>query len=464
MAKDYWGSGTGSLTPRDPNEAQATPAFDASAPAPAARAPARPAARLRVPDMPRASLRQKPAVALGDAQDTAKNVSDDFGTASRFGKLSLPDRVSAITFGRKLWFGVAFLAPVALGALYLFALAPDEYVTEYRFSVRVPVGQQGSAAGGGASLSALFGGNPTPGSDLLDNYTVADYVGSAQAARDLDAKVNLKTMYNKPYDPFSKLGSTPSQERLGKYWRSMVYSNYDVATGLAEVRVKAYSAADSYAIANNLINLSSDLVNNIGTRSQQDSMRFAQSQLDRANTQVATLRGELANLRRASNMVDPTQNAMDVNDALVTQLVNRRAQVQAQLEIVSAQLHNPQAPQVELLQRQIGAINQQINQARASGGVESGKPNIAVTMGQFEEINGKLKAAQTIQAAAAQALNNAQTNAEAQRLYLTTYVRPTQPETPTGPNRWLSMLLITLVAGMVWIIGRLIGNSVMEHG
>ena len=127
------------------------------------------------------------------------------------------------------------------------------------------------------------------------------------------------------------------------------------------------------------------------------------------------------------------------------------------------QLHNAEAPQVQLLQQQIGAVNHQITQARASGGAAASGANIAVTMGQFEKLADKLKNAQSVQAAATQALNNAQTSAEAQRLYLTTYVRPVQPESPEGPKRWLDLLLIGLVASMVWVIGRLIGNSIMEH-
>jgi capsular polysaccharide transport system permease protein len=350
-----------------------------------------------------------------------------------------------------------------ISAFYLFLIAPDEYVTEYRFSVRVPVGSQVSPGASAGSFAAVFGGNPNPTTDMLDNYTVADYVTSTQAARDLDAKVSLRSMFNKPSDPFSKLGEKPTAERLGKYWRKMVYSNFDPATGLAIVRVHAYSAADSYAIATNLVNLSSDVVNSIGAHSQQDSVRFAQQQLDRANAQVTTLRGQLAELRRQSNVIDPDKGAISGNIDLINQLSNRRAMLQSQLELSQHQLNNAQAPQVLLLKEQIAAVNSQIAQARQSGGSTSGQPNMAVTVGRFEETESKLKNAVIVQASAAQALSTVQTNADAQRLYLTTYVRPAQPESPQAPQRWLAMLQITLAAAMIWVIGRMIGNSIMEH-
>ena len=458
MAKDYWGSGPKSLHPSDNGDAPAV------TPPPVAPATARaPVTRSLTRDMPQPVARARSTVALDETKTRPKTEAPATGETTGLRGRALPDLARTVSFGRKVWFAVSFLVPVIFGGLYVFFIAPDEYVTEYRFSVRVPVGQQGSMANGGASLSALFGGNPTPGSDLLDNYTVADYVTSTQAARDLDTKVGLRAMYNKPFDPFSRIGLSPSTEQLGKYWHSMVYSNYDVATGLAIVRVKAYSASDSFAIANNLVELSSDLVNSIGTRSQQDSVRFAQSQLDRSKTQVEALSTELANLRRQNNVIDPVKGAVAGNVDLINDLTNRRAQLQAQSEMMMQQLHNANAPQVQLLHQQIDAINRQISQARASGGATSGGVNIAVTMGRFEQLADKLKNAQSVQAAATQALNNAQTSAEAQRLYLTTYVRPIQPESPQGPNRWLDLLMITLVASMVWVIGRLIGNSIMEH-
>jgi len=448
MAKELWGFGSATTT-----AAGASPTGHAG--------DARAASVLR--DAGTAPPRAGPVVALGEPKGTARLGATLPGDRSASRGRSLPAGARSVSFGRRLWLGLAFVAPVVLGALYLFFVAPDEYITEYRFSVRVPVGQQAGAASGGGSLSALFGGSPTPGTATLDNFTVVDYAGSIQAARDLDAKLGLRTMFNKPSDPFTKLGDKASAERLARYWHDMVFASYDVTTGLAVVRVKAYTATDSYAIANALIGLSTDLVNSVGTQSQQDNVRFAQQQFDRASAQVAKLRGELASLRRRTNVVDPAKNDVTLNDGLVGDLATRRAQVAGQLGQSKQQLQNANAPQVVLLQQQLNAIDDQLRRARTSGGAPDGAQNIAITVGQFEGINNRLTAAQTVLTGATQALNSAQTSADSQRLYLTTYVRPVQPESPQGPERWRDLLIITLVAGMLWLIGRLVGNSIMEH-
>ena len=510
MAKYFWGNGAGTLTPSDAGnpgsldrpiqqQPQQHPAAGAqplaAGPAPASEQAvsrqaggqtqfgAQSAPGRTIPEMPRkapTAERRMPlsgAFTVENGPTTAEAVpgtrraareraqfdlpSKDEVSSRR--SLSLPDVMGTVGFARRAWFILAFLAPIVIGATYLFLLAPDQYITEYRFSVRVPVGQSNSIANGGGAITAALGGNPSGGTDLLDNYTVSDYASSAQAARDLDAKVNLRALFNKPSDPFSKIGDKPTMEQLARYWQSMVYSNYDVASGLAVVRVKAYSAADSLAIATNLVSLSSDLVNSIGSHSQLDSVRFAQQQLDRANARVATLRGELANLRNQSQLIDPNGGLLAANAALSSQLLGRQSQLQAQRDTLARQLGNARAPQIVLLDSQIAALNKQLAASTQNSGAGAGQPPRAVTVGRFEDIDGQLKSALAIQASANAAVSNVQASSDSQRLYLTTYVQPTLPESAQGPNRWVILLIIILIAGMVWIIGRLIGNSVMDH-
>ena len=402
---------------------------------------------------------------LGDeTRDLRENGTGEENRGFSIAGLSLPTSILEVSPARRLWFAISILVPVVLGALYLFLMAPDQYVTEYRFSVRVPVGQPGSLAQGGSSLSALFGGNPTPGTDLLDNYTVADYSNSAQAAADLDAKINLRDIFNKPLDPFSRVGSKASAERLAKYYNSMVYSDYDASSGLVVVRVKAYSAEDSYKIATSLFGLSADLVNSIGQNSQADSVRFAHAQVDKATAKIADLRAKLAGLRRNTGIVSPNDGPQDIisgNETLINNLVARDVQIKGQMALVMAQLHNPNAPQMAALRQQLSANSAQLATARKT--VSAGASGLANTVGQFEDIQTQLTNAQNVLTSANQNYALAQAGADAQRLYLTAYVKPRLPESPVEPNRWYGLLLVVMVSGMVWIVGRLIGNSILEH-
>lgn len=369
---------------------------------------------------------------------------------------SLPGRTRLMSKGSLIWLVLSFIAPVVLGAMYIFFVLPDQYVTEFRFSVRVPVGNPAALpkSNGGAALSALFGGNPTPGSDLLDNFTVADYARSPQAAKDVHAKVNLKAMYSKPSDPFSRLADNASQEELGRYWKGMVSSDYDVTTGLALVRVKAYAPQDSLNIANTLLTQANQLVNDIGNQSQTDTVRFAKEQFDRATENVTTLQRQLASLAHGG-ADSASVGLIQANTQVATTTRANIAQLQSQIEVLEGELRNPRAPQIVLLRRQLVANQRALADAISTSNTASTN-NFQVLTAQLANANGELSAAQS-------ALSQAKAAAAAQRLYLTTYVRPTLPESPTAPNRWVALLLLIAGAGMVWVIGMLVRNSILEH-
>jgi len=323
--------------------------------------------------------------------------------------------------------------------------------------VRVPVGNPGgmAQASSGAAVSALFGGNPTPGTDLLDNFTVADYARSPQAARDINARLNLKAMYSKPADPLSRLGENVSQEALGRYWKGMVYSDYDVTTGLAVVRVKAYSPQDSLAVANALLASSNQLVNDIGNQSQGDTVRFAREQVDRASAQVADLRRRIAALSQRGGIDSPSVGVIQANTQVATTTRTNIAQILSEIEVLQGQLHNPDAPQIVLLRQELAA-----NQRALEGAVSTAN---TIPTNNFADLSAQLTNSINVLSTAQAALSNAQAAASAQRLYLTTYVRPTLPESSTSPNRWADLMLLMVVSAMVWMVGMLVRNSILEH-
>jgi capsular polysaccharide transport system permease protein len=370
----------------------------------------------------------------------------------------LPSRAASLSTGRLIWFLVAFIAPVVLGSIYLFFIMPDEYVTEFRFSVRVPVGnpQSLNQQASGSSYSALFGGNPTPGTDLLDNFTVADYARSAQAARDVNGQLNLKSLFSKPADPLSHLGDNVSQEKLGRYWKSMVYSDYDVTTGLAVVRVRAYTAQDSLNIANVLLKLSNQLVNDIGNQSQADTVRFANEQVKRASDQVFALQRQMAALAKHTGVTSPSIGVIDSQNQISVHTRTTIAEITQEIEVLERELHNPNAPQIAVLREELAANQKALDASVGTANQEA--TNL------FANLSAQLNNYRTVLANAQASLSDSLAAQTAQRLYLTTYVRPTLPESPTAPDRWMDLLLLIAVAAMVWMVGMLVRNSILEHG
>ncbi len=375
----------------------------------------------------------------------------------------MPGRSRKMSGLRRMWLLVSLVIPVTAGAAYFILIASNQYVTEFRFSVRVPVSSFSSQSQpASAGLTSLSNVSPIPNTDVLDNFTVADYIGSGQAARDLNGRLNLSRMYSRPnLDVIARLGPAPPIEKLERYWRRMTYSNYDPATGLVIVKVRAFTPADSYAIATTLLGLSANLVNSIGQQSQSDSVRFAQLEVDRQQAHVAALRGRLSGLRASNAVIDPATSTVAGNAALATSLRTSISELQARIASLSGQLQNPQAPQLAQLQAALASDQRQLG--AVTGEIHSGSGGLTRTVGAFEDVNTQMQAATQILTADLGNLQQAQANADAQRLYIATYVRPALAQSSTYPNRWQDLGVLALVAAMVWLIGLLMANSVAEH-
>ena len=368
------------------------------------------------------------------------------------------------------WFLLAFVIPVVIGSIYYLFVASDQYVCEFRFSVREPVsapalvpsltGSSGSASG----LSAMFAASMPANPDTLDNYTVVDYVISEQAARDLQSRIDLSSMYSRRnIDFLSRFGRDRPPEQLAKYWKKMVYSSFDPATGLAIVRLRAFTPSDAYRISTTLLSLSNDVVNNIGLQSQKDSLKYAQQEVANSEQEVAQLESRLTQLRSQRSTVDPLSSTVPGNAALATTLRANMAQTESQIIYLTQQTKNPDSPQIRALQAQLAATKRQLDQVTGEVGHSTNDAALATTAGEFEKANNRLQTAEQLLLTTQTNLLAAQVGVDTSRLYLTTYVKPTMPQSSIYPNRLLSIGLLALVCLMIWLVGLLIANSVIEH-
>ena len=72
-------------------------------------------------------------------------------------------------------------------------------------------------------------------------------------------------------------------------------------------------------------------------------------------------------------------------------------------------------------------------------------------------------AVQTALANSVTNLQAAQTSEDSQRIYLAPYVRPSVPQTSTYPDRLVSIAIVALVSLLVWVLGLLLANSLIDH-
>jgi capsular polysaccharide transport system permease protein len=372
-------------------------------------------------------------------------------------------------------FLVVVALPILVSSVYYGLIAANQYVAEFHFSVRsqttvmaptataAPLTTSTSPALLGSGMVSTSSGQADP-QDMLSNYAVIDYLTSQQAVSDLEAKLPLKSYFTtKDADWFARLGDSATRERVVRYWQHMIDADYDPATGLATVKVRAFTPADALAIAKVLSASSESLVNKIEDRAREDSVTFAQKMVDRDEATVQAISRELFELRKKSGTIDPTSNLVNENNqvslALVQSLVQLRTQYAAQL----SQMHNPDAPTLRSLRDQIAATEDQLAQARGNVS-SSGKGEVLpAVVGQFESMQLRQQLAQQSLTASVANLEAARASAISQTLYVMNHVEAQLPERSEYPKRLLTILLIGLGAFGLWVSGILVTHTVRSH-
>ena len=179
---------------------------------------------------------------------------------------------------------------------------------------------------------------------------------------------------------------------------------------------------------------------------------------------MSDIRTRLLALRQQLGSVDPTKDQVAGNNTIDTGLREQLSALEAQLVYQSSQLKNPDAPQIAKTKAQITATQAQL--AAIDGRFKhdrGGNVALASAVGEYERLDTERRSEEQALFNSLQLLQQASIGADDQRLYLSTYVRPVAPEISTYPERLKSILVLALVSGLIWLIGTLLGKSVMDH-
>lgn len=359
---------------------------------------------------------------------------------------------------------VFLLLPLAVTAGYLHYLAADQYVSEFRFTVRR---QAVTRADQPSVMGALSGVNPLAAL-LQDSEIINQYLRSRQALDDIRGDLDVTTLWARPEQDwlFRLDPAMPIEQRL-RYWRGMVQPYLDNTTGVTTVRVWAFSPEDAQRLAAALRDQAESLVNGLGRRSQDDWLRQAQRDLAEAEADLQRVRLEMAEFRNANEMLFPNLNAQMVSQ-VETRLRESLAELRSQLAVQLASGGNPNAVHVDNLRRRVTGLEQEIIRVRGeltgpgpSGGTQD--RSIASRLSGYTALEVEERLAVVRLERAQTALSAAQAEAARQLVYLTTFVAPTLAETSEWPRRWLILLQVAAGGTVLWLLAAFALRSIREH-
>ena len=343
---------------------------------------------------------------------------------------------------------LAVLGPAGGAAVYLWAVAADQYASRVGFYVRRE--EAASAVellGGLASLS---------GAGASDSDVLFEYIQSQPLVQAVDARLDLRAIYAIPGDPVFALGKSAGIEDLTRYWRRMVRLSYDRGSGMIEIRVQAFSAPGAQAVARAVFDEASAMINGLSGIARADAMRLSEEDLARAVDRLKAARQALTAFRARTRIVDP---AADIAGrmGILADLEGQLTEARVELDLLR-ETTRPGDPRIRQAERMTAALQARIAEERArfaSGDAESGEGDYAALVAEYEGLSVDLEFAEQTYLATLAARDAARAEAGRQSRYLAAYVPPTLAETPEYPRRWVILGLVAGFAFLAWAIAAL---------
>jgi capsular polysaccharide transport system permease protein len=352
-------------------------------------------------------------------------------------------------------FIVIVLLPSLGAAVYYGLIASDVFISESRFVVRSP---QRSLQGG---IGALLQGTVL-GRSQDDTYSVHDYINSRDALRELDEKLKVRAAYSRGdisvFNRFPGLSPDASFEAFYLYYQDHILIDYDTASSITELRVRAFSAAEARDINQQLLQMSERLVNNVNLRSRQDLIQVAQQEVQQAEDKARQAGAALSALRSGRGVFDPEKQG-GLQLAAVAKLEDQLHAAEAQLtQLVEL---SPQNPQIGPLKSQVRSLRALI--ASETAKVTGAGRSLAANSPEFERALLEKEVSDKRLTEALAGLDSARSEASRKQMYLERLVEPNLPDIAIEPRRIRSTITVFAVGLIVWAVASLVVASVREH-
>ena len=354
---------------------------------------------------------------------------------------------------------LVILLPTLLAAVYYGMIATDQYAVEVRFAVR------GINSGGGSDLLTMVTGVPSGGSTTADSYILMDFIRSRGILEKLGRRIDLKQIYStEKADFLSAFDPDEPIEEFVDYWKKMITVGFDTSSQIVVVEIRAFTPQDAKNVAELVLELSGELINDLSVRARNDAVSFAEKEVARMEKRLRINRQAVRAFREKEQVIDPSKTA-ESRLTLLGKLEGELGLEKAKLSSLG-QFMSKDSPRIRVLVSKIRALESQVQTERAKLGKDvSGSASGSLT-GLLEDYQTLLTDQEFSEKAFISALSSleaARIEAGRQQRYLATFVRPSLPEDALYPRRGLNVFVIFVLSAMLWAIGTLLVYAVRDH-
>ena len=378
-----------------------------------------------------------------------------------------PVRRNSLLGFKSIAFLLISVLPTILFAAYLYWIAADQYVSEFRFTVQHgrPVSAGGSAGGG--QLGSL-GAESLAAMALVESQTLVQYMKSRQIIDDLSTSVDLRKIYaTDRADWWWRLEDGAPKEDLVRYWQRMVDPYFDLTSGIIIVEVRAFSPRESAQVALGIERQAERLINGMSNRARQDAEEYAGKLVSEAESRLRRAELALRDFRNTNTLLTPEMTAT-ISGKLESQLRDEIASTRTKLDVFRLQGVQDTAPRVLVLRDQLASLEQSLvrhreTMTRQGGQLDSNGRPLASTISDYDALDIDLKIATSGYSRALDAQSQARAFAQQQAVYLATFVQPAEPQISVFPRRYRWLFTFFLTSLGAWALLLLLGYSIKDH-
>jgi capsular polysaccharide transport system permease protein len=353
-------------------------------------------------------------------------------------------------------FVLCVLIPSLLSFCYYFFIASDLYTSESSFIIRSPDRQSSSSGLNLILRSAGF----SRAQD--DSYAAEAFITSRDALNQLEKRLHISKQYaSTEVDFINRYGGLfedKSFESLYKYYKEKINIKTDTTTAISTLKVKAYTPQAAYAINEQLLHMSEQLINNINNNARKDLITFAEDEVRKAGAQANDAAQALTRYRNRNRVFNPEGQSTQVLNQ-ITKLQDQL--VQAKMQLAQVQSLAPDNAQIAPLRVQIKVLEQEIQNQKSN--VVGDKQSFTSQSGNFQRLTLEKELADKQLAAAMTSLEQARNDVIRKQLYLERVAKPNIPDAALEPKR-LKGFVATLLLGLItWGILSMLLAGAREH-
>jgi capsular polysaccharide transport system permease protein len=353
-----------------------------------------------------------------------------------------------------LWWGLfSLLVLLPTGASLFYALTTPTplYVSETAFSIRNR--ENKAAASGFGNIASTLGVGMSGGNDI---YALRAFLASQAALDDMERAAGF-IAHAKTGDFLTRLSPHANrEEKLTLYNRAMS-AKLSTVEQIITIKARAYSPKKAQAFALSILASSENFINRLNERANRDFLKFAESEVVKAEKRVADTRLAMTNWRNLHASLDPLRQ-VDMVQSIVTSLESELAKTKA--DILELRNH-PQdmTPRLRLAKIREEALLTQIAEERLKLTGTTG--STAALLSEYERLSIDRDLADKLYASSLEALKDARQEVSQQQKYIVVVSEPSLTEEVVFP-RPLYHSLCVLLCGLVAFGLALFGVAVLK--